>query len=99
MLYDPVMDWIINLAHSMLVSGLITWTGGPVLVADGQDVLLDPPVANKDCYCTNRGKKYQLGEQSCLKVGDRSYTAVCQMVLNNPAWREVVEGCLSKPIS
>ena len=49
-----------------------------------------------DCYCTNStGERVELGEMVCLFVNGRSFTAQCQMSLNNPMWREVSEGCLS----
>ncbi|MEM7597391.1 MAG: hypothetical protein AAF382_06805 [Pseudomonadota bacterium] len=49
-----------------------------------------------DCYCTNSsGDRVELGEMVCLFVNGRSFTAQCQMSLNNPMWREVNEGCLS----
>jgi len=46
-----------------------------------------------ECYCTNRGVKVQVGQMTCLKVGGREFTARCGMSLNNPAWREVKDGC------
>ncbi|MEO0371912.1 MAG: hypothetical protein AAF231_10680 [Pseudomonadota bacterium] len=49
-----------------------------------------------DCYCTNStGERVELGELICLTVGGRSFTAQCQMSLNNPMWREVSNGCLT----
>ncbi|MEM7731498.1 MAG: hypothetical protein AAF280_01800 [Pseudomonadota bacterium] len=49
-----------------------------------------------DCYCTNAtGDRVELGEMICLHVGGRSFTAQCQMSLNNPMWREVSDGCLT----
>ena len=58
-----------------------------------------PPPAKKgytypDCYCTDgRGRRVELGEKVCLTVGGRMFLAECGMSLNNPAWREVEEGC------
>ncbi|MEO0753049.1 MAG: hypothetical protein AAFY25_14735 [Pseudomonadota bacterium] len=50
----------------------------------------------QDCYCTNSsGDRVELGDVVCLYVNGRSFTAQCQMSLNNPMWREVNEGCLS----
>lgn len=58
-----------------------------------------PVLANAktvDCYCTNTsGDRVELGDMVCLYVNGRSFTAQCQMSLNNPMWREVSEGCLS----
>ncbi|MEM6589059.1 MAG: hypothetical protein AAF641_11475 [Pseudomonadota bacterium] len=49
-----------------------------------------------DCYCTNStGDRVELGEMICLHIGGRSFTAQCQMSLNNPMWREVSDGCLT----
>jgi hypothetical protein len=56
-----------------------------------------PPAAEgfsyPDCYCTNRGARVEMGALSCLTVGSRSFTARCDMSLNNPTWREVKDGC------
>lgn len=46
-----------------------------------------------ECYCTNRGERVELGETACLRVGGRSFTARCDMSLNNPTWRRVEDGC------
>ncbi|SFT89444.1 hypothetical protein SAMN05444141_104200 [Pseudovibrio denitrificans] len=46
-----------------------------------------------DCYCTNRGKRIELGDFSCLYVDGTSYLAQCQMALNNPMWRKIQDGC------
>lgn len=49
-----------------------------------------------DCFCTDTlGSRVELGETICLYVGGRAFTARCEMVLNNPAWRETGEGCVS----
>ena len=49
-----------------------------------------------DCYCTDRsGTRIELGQTVCMYVDGRSFTARCEMSLNNPMWREVGEGCLS----
>ncbi|MEL7213336.1 MAG: hypothetical protein AAGK92_11785 [Pseudomonadota bacterium] len=53
-----------------------------------------------DCYCTDQGgARIELGEQICLQVDGRMFTAQCQMSLNSPMWREVNEGCLSSSLS
>ncbi|MBT0956513.1 hypothetical protein IV417_03875 [Alphaproteobacteria bacterium KMM 3653] len=52
-----------------------------------------------DCYCTDKsGSRIELGEQICLQVDGRMFTAQCQMSLNVPMWREVQGGCLSSSI-
>jgi hypothetical protein len=49
-----------------------------------------------DCYCTDKaGSRVELGENICLTVDGRSYTARCEMSLNVPMWREVGPECLS----
>ncbi|MEL6510920.1 MAG: hypothetical protein AAFQ47_00760 [Pseudomonadota bacterium] len=53
-----------------------------------------------DCYCTDQGgARIELGEQICLQVDGRLFTAQCQMSLNTPMWREVQNGCLSSSLS
>ncbi|QDC09371.1 hypothetical protein FHY55_08985 [Oceanicola sp. D3] len=52
-----------------------------------------------DCYCTDsHGSRVELGENICLTVGGRSFTAQCQMSLNVPMWREVRPNCLSSSL-
>ena len=46
-----------------------------------------------DCYCTNRGVRYELGQFACLRVDGRKYLARCEMSLNNPMWREKEPSC------
>lgn len=47
-----------------------------------------------ECYCTDsEGKRVDVGETACLKIGNRRFTARCGMSLNNPAWRTEQEGC------
>ena len=52
-----------------------------------------------DCFCTNRGDRVEIGDTACLTINGRSYSAVCYMSLNNPAWRKIEDGCTSLPIS
>lgn len=52
-----------------------------------------------DCYCTNRGVRVELGQKSCLRIGQKEFTARCGMSLNNPAWRDKTEGCPPEPVS
>ncbi|WP_099594108.1 hypothetical protein [Paramylibacter kogurei] len=48
------------------------------------------PVEWPECYCTDRtGNRVELGQQICMQVDGRSYTARCEMSLNVPMWREV----------
>lgn len=47
-----------------------------------------------DCYCTDTaGTRVELGETVCLTVDGRTYQARCEMMLNNPMWREVGSSC------
>lgn len=47
-----------------------------------------------DCFCTDTsGARVELGETICLTVDGRSFQARCEMMLNNPMWREVGSGC------
>lgn len=49
-----------------------------------------------DCYCTDKsGSRVELGETICMYVDGRSFTARCEMSLNNPMWRETGDSCLS----
>lgn len=71
------------------------------------DVAAADPAAGPDrgtgwpeCYCTDgEGRRVDLGEEACLSVGGRSFTARCEMSLNVPAWREVRAGCATAPLS
>lgn len=47
-----------------------------------------------DCYCTDTsGARVELGETVCLTVDGRTFEARCEMMLNNPMWREIGSGC------
>ncbi len=49
-----------------------------------------------ECYCTDsQGARVDLGQTICLFVDGRSFTARCEMSLNNPTWRDTGQGCLS----
>ncbi|WP_246252179.1 hypothetical protein [Parasulfitobacter algicola] len=53
-----------------------------------------------DCYCTDRGgNRVELGENTCLYVDGRMFTAQCQMSLNVPMWREVQQGCMTSQMT
>ena len=52
-----------------------------------------------DCYCTDKtGKRIELGETIRMYVDGRSFTARCEMSLNNPMWRDTGDGCLSSDL-
>lgn len=52
-----------------------------------------------DCYCTDTsGSRVELGVTICMQVGDRMFTAQCQMSLNVPMWRELQDGCLGSQL-
>ena len=70
----------------------------PLLVLLASPALSDATIGGKtvDCYCTDTGgARIELGEQICLQVDGRMFTAQCQMSLNVPMWREIGDGCLS----
>lgn len=58
-----------------------------------------PPPAKEgysypDCYCTDSdGRRVEMGERACLRIGSRRVTARCGMSQNSPAWRTEAEGC------
>lgn len=50
-----------------------------------------------DCYCTDSdGRRVEMGEMACLRLGERRVLAQCGMSQNSPAWRPQRDGC---PIS
>jgi hypothetical protein len=67
-------------------------------------ILLIAPVAASgeggpdwpDCWCRgSSGERYELGERTCLTIGDRTFTARCEMAGNVPIWRDEAEGCVT----
>jgi len=58
-------------------------SGQPVAAGNGSII---------NCSCLNRGVRFDVGQTACLKVGEREYTARCEMMLNNPSWSYVGEG-------
>ncbi|MEM6728045.1 MAG: hypothetical protein AAF618_06065 [Pseudomonadota bacterium] len=49
-----------------------------------------------DCWCGgSKGERFEMGDITCFTISGRTFTAQCQMSLNNPMWRELAEGCLS----
>ena len=48
------------------------------------------------CYCRDgRGGQVEIGQEICLTVDGRAFMARCEMVLNNPNWRDTGAGCVS----
>mgnify|MGYP007073201737 CR=1 FL=1 len=66
-------------------------------LAAGAEPFRPPPAKEgfsyPDCFCTNRGQRVEVGDFSCLTIGDRSFLALCDMSQNSPAWRKVGEIC------
>lgn len=84
------MRWIDLIAALPVAAPL---TAGPALA--------DATIGGKtvECYCTDsKGGRVELGENICLTVDGRSFTAQCQMSLNVPMWREISTGCLSSAL-
>ena len=55
-----------------------------------------PPKKTIECYCTDRtGARVDMGGLTCIDVGETPYMARCVMVLNNPAWKKIQDGCVS----
>lgn len=49
-------------------------------------------------FCTNRGQRVKLGQTSCLKGNGVDFLARCVVVLNNPSWARVHEGCAASSV-
>ena len=82
----------------LLLSAAVAASGAFFATGAMADPTFSPPKAKDghaypECYCTNRGVRIPVGATSCLRVGSRTFTARCGMSLNNPAWREVKDGC------
>lgn len=46
------------------------------------------------CTCRYRdGSNFELGQTVCIRIGDVSYLARCEMALNNTTWRKIRDGC------
>ncbi|MDO9415843.1 MAG: hypothetical protein Q7U22_06980 [Pararhizobium sp.] len=57
-----------------------------------------PPDAH--CTCRNRdGSKHELGQTTCIKVGDTPYLARCEMDLSVTTWRKLQDGCPEASLS
>ena len=80
--------------HVFKMAALAALVATPALA---DPVFNAPPPKNgesyPECYCTNRGVRVPIGAMSCLRIGNREFTARCGMSLNNPAWRDMKEGC------
>jgi hypothetical protein len=44
-------------------------------------------------YCTNRGRRVELGKLACLQGVPASFLARCIMVSNNSSWQKIQPGC------
>jgi len=49
--------------------------------------------AEADCKCAANGMLYEHGSVVCLRVSGREWLAQCGMVLNNPSWKTIADGC------
>lgn len=55
-----------------------------------------PSGKSVDCYCTDStGGRVELGERTCLTVGQRHFMGFCEMSLNVPIWRDTGESCVT----
>ena len=54
---------------------------------------------DRDCYCTNRGQRVEIGEKSCLSINGKLFEAQCYMSENTPGWRRLGEGCRERPLA
>lgn len=82
---------------------LATLAAMPAAAADGPQAparggYAPPPAKDgfsyPDCYCTDSdGRRVEIGERACLRIGGREVTALCRMSLNSPAWRPLSDGC------
>ena len=51
--------------------------------------------ADADCTCRYAGKTFEQGQVVCIRVGDASRLARCDMALNNSSWTFIKDGCPS----
>ena len=62
------------------------------LLAGMANAQLNPAL---DCWCRgSSGERFEMGDVTCFTISGRTFTAQCQMSLNNPMWREVTDGCV-----
>jgi len=53
-----------------------------------------PPLPVIELYCTDsNGERRELGEVICITASCQTWTAKCDMSLNNVMWRKVQDGC------
>ncbi len=53
-----------------------------------------PPLPKIELYCTDsRGERRELGEVICITASCQTWTAKCDMSLNNVMWRKLQDGC------
>ena len=50
-------------------------------------------LAGPDCTCRFGGRDLPEGAVVCIDLASGTYTARCERVLNNTAWRRLSEGC------
>jgi hypothetical protein len=47
-----------------------------------------------DCYCTDsQGKRVELGQVACLRIGSKEVLARCDTSVNLTTWRRIQDGC------
>ncbi|CAN7428772.1 hypothetical protein LJR235_002712 [Pararhizobium sp. LjRoot235] len=57
-----------------------------------------PP--NIRCTCRDRdGSKLELGQTTCIRIGNVAYLARCEMALNVTTWRKLQDGCPEARVS
>ena len=52
-----------------------------------------PALAGPDCTCRFAGRDMPEGAVVCIDLASGTYLARCERVLNNTAWRKMVDGC------
>ena len=50
-------------------------------------------LAGPDCTCRFAGRDMPEGAVVCIDLASGTYLARCERVLNNTAWRKMVDGC------
>ena len=64
-----------------------------IVLATAVPALVTPALAGPDCTCRFEGRDMPEGAVVCIDLASGTYLARCERVLNNTAWRKVVEGC------
>ncbi|MBL4646510.1 MAG: hypothetical protein JKY99_08655 [Rhizobiales bacterium] len=62
-----------------LISSSLTWAG--------------PSFAGPDCECVAYGTTFKEGSVICIRLGEKSHMARCEMSQNNTMWRKVGDVC------